>query len=140
VAEFETQETVAAPPERIWAIVADLPRWPDWTPTVTELSYLSGDALVPGATARVHQPRLRPAVWTVTDVAEGRSFTWTTGAPGVRAEALHRVAPDGAGSRVTLRFALSGPLAPVVGLLYGRRIRRYVRTEAASLKRAAEAR
>lgn len=39
---------------------------------------------------------------------------------------------------MTLRFALTGRLAWLIGALYGRRIRRYVATEGAGFRRAAE--
>jgi hypothetical protein len=80
-------------------------------------------------------------VWQVTEVEEGRSFTWVASSPGVRTVARHAVDadPEG-GSRLTLTLEQEGPLAGLVGLLMGRQTRRYVRTEAAGLAAAAEER
>jgi hypothetical protein len=39
---------------------------------------------------------------------------------------------------VTLGLQMSGPLAPIVGALYSRLIRRYVRMEADGLRREVE--
>ena len=140
MAGYRTETSIATSPDRVWAVLADVPRWPEWTSSMTEFSYLSGDSLSVGARLRVRQPKLRTAVWTVTEVVPGSSFTWTAAAPGVGSVAEHVIEADGDGSRVRLRFEQSGPLAGAVGLIYGRLIRRYLDIEAAGLKRAAEAR
>jgi len=31
---------IAAPPGGVWAVIADVERWPEWTPTVTRLQRL----------------------------------------------------------------------------------------------------
>lgn len=92
-----------------------------------------------GGRARVHQPRLRPAVWTVTAFAENRTFTWESRSPGVRTVAAHDIVPRPDGT-VSVRLTLdqTGPLAPVASLLLGRLSRRYVTMEANGLKAKAE--
>ena len=55
------------------------------------------------------------------------SFAWQTNGPGVRAVAGHRVeAPRRESTRVTRSISWRGPLAPLIGLLYAKRSRRYV--------------
>ena len=70
---------------------------------------------------------------------ENRNFNWATVAPGLRMEAGHAVESVTDGCRVTLTFALSGLLAPIVNWMYGRLIAEYVNTEAQGLKRRCEA-
>ena len=68
------------------------------------------------------------------------SFVWQTGVPGVRTVAGHRVeATESNGTHVTLSLSWSGPLAPLIGLLYGKQSRRYVEMEAQGLKQRCEA-
>ena len=88
-----------------------------------------------GSTARVRQPKLRPALWRVTELEDGRNFTWTTRSPGLRMSAGHLIKAQGTGSRVTLSFELSGFAAPVVSWLYRSLIERYITTESQGLKK-----
>jgi hypothetical protein len=50
----------------------------------------------------------------------------------------HVLTPRQSGVSVLLGIDQSGPLAPLMGLLVGGRTRRYVRTEAESLRRRCE--
>ena len=91
-----------------------------------------------GSTAHVRQPRLRPAVWQVTQFEDNRIFTWTTRSPGLRMTAGHSIEAHGTGSRVALSFELSGCIAPLVSRLYGSLIERYMTTESQGLKKRSE--
>jgi hypothetical protein len=86
----------------------------------------------------VKQPRLPRAVWEVSELTPGRSFSWTSTSPGLRSVGEHRIAPSAAGSTVLLGFGQSGLLGSVAGLLMAPLIRSYVRTEAAGLKSRCE--
>jgi hypothetical protein len=92
-----------------------------------------------GSRARVRQPKLLPAVWQVTELDEGRSFTWVTRSPGLQIEAGHLVEADGAGSRVTLSVQFSGLLGPLVARLYRSLNELYLATEAKGLRERCEA-
>ena len=131
--------TVAAPPERVWEVLTEVERWPERIPTVDSVERLDDGPLRVGSRTRLQQPRLPEAVWTVTDVDEGRSFTWESRSRGVAISAGHVVEPHGTTTRLTLSVSLSGPLAPVGWLMTRGLTRRYVETEAASIKRVAEA-
>jgi len=136
---FAITTSIAAPPERIWPVLADVVRWPEWLPTVTSVEALDDPALRLGARYRVLQPRLRPAVWTVGVVEPQRRFVWESRQPGVRTVADHVIVPTAAGaSTVTLSVTYTGLLGGVVGLLAGRLTRDYIGQEAASLKQRAE--
>lgn len=131
--------TVAAPPERVWEVLTEVERWPERIPTVDSAERLDDGPLRVGSRTRLQQPRLPEAVWTVTDVDEGRSFTWESRSRGVAISADHVVEPHGTTTRLTLSVSLSGPLAPIGWLMTRGLTRRYVETEAASIKRVAEA-
>ena len=111
---FEASADIQAPADQIWKILTDAPGYPTWDSGVTKVegSIADGDRIT------VH-----------SEVAAGRAFpvkvamrppnemTWTGGMPlglftGVR---TFRLAPDGGGTRVTMREEYSGPLVGLVG-------------------------
>jgi uncharacterized membrane protein len=134
---FSVTVDIDAPPEKVFAVLSDVERWPEWTPTMTRVQRLDQGPFAVGSTAQVRQPKLRPAVWTVTEL-EAQNFTWVTSAPGLRMKAGHTVELLGLGSRVQLSFEISGFLGPVVSLVYGGLIEDYVTTESQKLKQRAE--
>src|SRR5690349_15170389 len=136
---FEHAIAISAPPERVWEILVDVEAWPARIPTVDRAERLDDGPLAVGAKTRLAQPKLPEAVWTVTELIPGTAFTWTSSSPGVRIAASHLVEPIAAGSRLTLSVDLSGWLAPVGWLTTKSLTQRYVETEAASIKAAAEA-
>ncbi len=138
--DIERVIEIAAPPERVWAAMSDVERWPEWTASVTSVERLDGGPFGVGSRARVRQPRFPAAVWTVTALEPGRSFAWQSPAPGLLSVGVHTVDPVGdSAARVTLSLTWSGPLAPAMRLLVGRLSRRYVAMEAQGLKRRCEA-
>jgi uncharacterized protein YndB with AHSA1/START domain len=135
--DFSITFDLGAPPERVWAAMSDIERWPEWTPTVTRVERLDRGPLGVGSRVRILQPKLPPAVWEVTELDAGRSFTWVTRSPGVRVTAQHRVEPTPDGSRVTLSLAFSGLLGRVVARLTRSLNQRYLALEAEGLSRRA---
>jgi carbon monoxide dehydrogenase subunit G len=135
---FRHSVEVAAPPERVWEVLTDVARWPERIPTVDAAELLDPPPLAVGSRARLRQPRLPEAEWTVTELVEGTSFTWSSPSPGVTVTASHAVSPVPAGTRLDLSVTVTGALAPLGWLMTRSLTRRYVETEAASLKRAAE--
>jgi hypothetical protein len=136
--EIAVETLIAAPPARVWPVMSDVERWPEWTQSVTKVERLETGPMGPGARARVFQPKLRPAVWTVTDWRPGSSFTWESRTPGLRAVGLHEALPEGGGTRARLAVRFEGPLAGLVAWLAGGLTLRYIQLEAAGLKARAE--
>ncbi|MEU0881666.1 SRPBCC family protein [Lentzea sp. NPDC005914] len=130
---------IEAPPERVWDVVVDVERWPERIPTVDSVERLDEGPLALGSRTRLKQPRLSPAVWTVTELTDGRSYTWESRSSGVTVVAAHDVEPHADGCRLTLALTVSGALAGIGWLMTKSLTRRYVETEAASIKAAAEA-
>jgi carbon monoxide dehydrogenase subunit G len=129
---------IAAPPERVWAVLVDVERWPERIPTVDSVERLDDGPLAVGTRTRLKQPRLSPAVWTVTELTDGTSYTWESKSSGVTVIASHDVEPHPDGSRLTLALTVSGPMAGIGWLMTRSMTKRYVETEAASVKAAAE--
>jgi uncharacterized membrane protein len=131
---------IDAPREKVWTVMIDVERWPEWTASVTSVALLDKTPFDVGSHARIRQPHLPVAVWTVTAFEPEHYFEWRTGVLGVRTVAGHRVEAIGsAGARVTLSVSWSGLLAPLIGLLYSKRSRHYVGMEAQGLGQRCEA-
>ena len=136
--DFSVTVQVDAPPQRVWEVMSDVERWPDWTPTVTSVRRTNSGPMRIGAKARVHQPRLPAADWVVTALTEGRGFDWESRAPGVRVLARHAVEANGEGSRVTLTVQFTGVIGSLIGRATAGLSRRYIALEADGLKRRVE--
>ena len=128
---------IQVPPSRVWAVMTDVETWPEWTPSMTSVHKLDAGPLGVGSRVRVKQPKLAPAVMTVTAWDPDRGFDWVTKNAAVTALARHTIEPADRGCRVTLSVTFSGPLAGLITLLYGGLTRRYIRMEAEGLQRRA---
>jgi len=78
------------------------------------------------------------ATWVITELVDGRSFTWATRTPGARSVASHVVKPVASGCVVTLTVEVEGVGALLLRPLVARASRRNLRFEAEGLKRRAE--
>ena len=137
--EARTGIDVAASPGRVWELLVDVERWPEWTPSVTSVRSLDTGPLAVGSRVEISQPRIPTGTYTVTALEPGSSFTWEQRQPGSTVSAHHLCVklPDG-GTRLELRVVMSGALGGVVGRLYRKLTERYLAMEAAGLKARAE--
>ena len=136
---FRHAVTIAASPARVWEVATDVERWPERIPTVDTVERLEPGPLAVGSRTRLRQPRLPEAVWTVTELDEGTSFTWQSRSPGITITAGHDVGLQERGSRLELSVAATGPLSWIGWLMTRSLTRRYVEIEADSIKQVAEA-
>lgn len=130
--------SIEAPASRVWAVVTDLASWPALTPSINSLVAVGDWGIIPGNKFLVDQPKLRKAVWTVTDVRPGRFFAWESGGAGVRTRGTHEVAEGSDGAVITLTIEQRGLLGPVIGALAGTLTERYLELEAAGFKERSE--
>jgi carbon monoxide dehydrogenase subunit G len=135
---FSISTDIPAPADRVWQVMSDIDRWHEWTPSIASITRLGGGGFAIGSRVAIRQPKLPPALWTVTAIEPGRSFTWVSTAPGVRVVGHHAVEPTGAGSRATLSLTLEGPLGGLLGWLTKGITERYIAFEAAGLKARSE--
>ena len=76
-------------PARIWSVLLDVERWPEWTPTVTRVNRLESAPSPLAAAPASWQPKLSPAVWCVTSLDERRRVS----SPGLPAASASRSSP-----------------------------------------------
>jgi len=120
-------------------VISDVERWPQWTASMIEVDRLDEGSLGAGSRARVRQPKLPVAVWQVTEIVPGRSFTWQAKGPGLLTIAGHEAEPLDAGrSRATLWIDQRGLLAGIAGLFWDKLTREYATTELEGLKQRSE--
>jgi Polyketide cyclase / dehydrase and lipid transport len=81
--QFQRKERIATSIHRVWAILVDLERWPEWNASVNRIAELNSRPLGLGSRVRIHQPKLRPAVWVVTAWVPESRFVWEAAGPGL---------------------------------------------------------
>jgi hypothetical protein len=111
----EVTRHVAASPQQVYDLVADVTRTPEWSPEVVDCTWLDG-ATGPAVGARfAARNRRRWFSWTnrpVVDVAEpGREFAFTrTERGGGSIRWRYRLQPDGEGTAVTHSYEVLAPV------------------------------
>jgi uncharacterized membrane protein len=115
MSSFQYAVDVFAPFERVWTVLVDVERWPQWTPTVTRVERLESGALAIGSRTKIWQPGLMANTWRVTALDEGIGvFTWETSRPGIKIVATHRASVTPEGVRVTLALDYKGLLGALM--------------------------
>jgi uncharacterized protein YndB with AHSA1/START domain len=136
---FSIAIDIAAPRERVWQVMSDVERWHEWTASITSVRRLGAGSFAIGSWALVRQPKLPPALWKVTAIEPGRSFTWTSVGPGFRAVGIHSVEARSGGSRATLSLDFHGIFGGMFGRMTKGITERYLAFEANGLKARSEA-
>jgi hypothetical protein len=130
---------VAASAAAVWAVYADVERWPEWTASMTRIEALDGPELAVGKRFAIKQPRLPRLVWKISELEPGVAWTWQQGTPGGLTLAVHEVVPLGPQrTLVRQRIDQRGPLGTLVGVLMRGLTRRYLAMEAEGLKARCE--
>lgn len=136
--KFSITIDIQSPAERVWQVMSDTDRWHEWTPSVKSIKRIGDGPLVAGSRAVIHQPKFPPALWKVTEIEPGRSFTWVSRGPGIKVVAHHFVEPTTDGSRATLSLDLQGVFGGAFGRLTKGITERYLAYEARGLKARSE--
>jgi uncharacterized membrane protein len=135
---FSRSVDIDAAPDAVLAVMSDVERWPEWTASVTSITRLDAGPFAIGSRARIRQPKLPPALWTVSAIEPGRSFTWVSKGPGILVTAHHAIDPRAGGSRVTLSIRYEGLFATLLAWMTKDINERYLAMEAAGLKARCE--
>lgn len=102
--ELRAEATIDAPPDRVWALLADVGRMPDWSPELLKMVPLKRGGLRLGQWY-LGINRRKAAIWpsrSVVAVLEpGRSLGWDTKSSGARW--IWEITPAGASTHVVHR-------------------------------------
>ncbi|HYO42487.1 MAG TPA: SRPBCC domain-containing protein [Candidatus Limnocylindrales bacterium] len=114
---FHAARRIAATPDRVWALLVDLPSWRSWNPTVVSVE---GD-VAPGGTVRLVATvnERRTFVLRVMELVPPRRMVWASGMPlglfrGTRTYTLAPAADD-TGTDFAMTEAYTGVLAGLIG-------------------------
>lgn len=138
---------IDAPTELVFAVLADVPRWPEHIEAITKVEMLTDGPVAPGT--RFRETRLmfgREAteVMQVAELVAPSSLVLTAHNHGTAYRVTHFLEREGAGTRLTLNFAgrpqtlLARLLAPI-GYLMTKTVKRQIEADLASLKHVIEA-
>jgi hypothetical protein len=130
---YERTIDVAAPPAVVFAVMADVERWHEWTASIRGVR-LIGRPLAVGSGALIRQPKFPPAWWKVTDLQPDREFTWVSVAPGLRVMARHAALESPGGTRALLSLTYTGVFGDWFARLTRDITERYLVMEAEGLK------
>ena len=105
---LENAITIATPVDRVWDLTIDIERWPTLTPTILSVERIDDGELRVGSSARVRQPRMPLAVWTVTELEPLSRFVWEARILGSRFVGGHHLTSTSDGTRNALTLDVSG--------------------------------
>lgn len=119
---------VALPPERLWAVVGDLTRWPEWNPAVAAVTLhaapgvgVTGDYLPAGPIlGAVHGRFAKPFV--ITGFEPGRELVTEQSEPAGTMRISWTLTPRDGGTEVAQHIGLVGISAPVFRRVIGNRL------------------
>lgn len=138
---------IAAPPERVFALLADIERWPQTISAIRGVEILTDGPVDVGTCfreTRVMHGREAVEEMTVAAIEPPRRLVLTAENHGARYVAEQRLEPTAEGTRLTLAFegvpvTLLARLLSVMAVLLKGSIEKALRQDLADVKRAAEA-
>jgi hypothetical protein len=114
--EYRASTTIKASPEKIWAILTDAAKYPEWDPVADRIE--GKIALGEKVTAYTKLNPGRGFAAKVTEFEPGRKMTWAGGMPlglfkGVRTFTL--IPQENGTTEFTLHEVFSGPMLALIG-------------------------
>ncbi|MCA9606703.1 MAG: SRPBCC domain-containing protein [Myxococcales bacterium] len=134
---YAVATTIAASPEKVWALLTDVPRMPEWNSTIEHAE---------GAIAPGQRVKLRVAIapdrtfdLSVDEVVAPSRLVWSDGfRPMFRGVRTYSLTPTDGGTRFEMVEELGGLMLPMIGRSLPD-FRESFEAYAADLRRAAEA-
>ena len=69
--DYSISVQIDAPPEQVWAVMSDVERWHEWTPTITSVRRTNAGPFQDRRPRARSPAELPPADWIVTALARG---------------------------------------------------------------------
>jgi uncharacterized protein YndB with AHSA1/START domain len=126
---------IAAPPERVWELLTDIDRWPEWNPDIDSAA-LDGP-LAAGTTFR-WKAGPGSIVSRIQHVEPPREIGWTGKTMGIAGVHVHRLEPTGGGTRVVTEESWVGFPVRLMRRRMRRTLERSLETGLRHLEAAAE--
>jgi uncharacterized protein YndB with AHSA1/START domain len=133
--ELDAQDRSSAPPERVWALLADVSTWPQWA-DFEEATVESGSGLGELRAFRRGRTRTRERV-TVFEPSQRLGYDLVSGIPIRDYHADVTLTPENGGTHIRWHSTFSAKV-PGTGWLIRRSLQRFVADTAERLARAAE--
>ena len=119
---YEHTLETKAPAEAIWRLWADVSTWSRWDDDI-EWAQLEGSFAV-GSRGRLKPKGIPAAGFALVSVVPGVSYTVEQRLPLATLRFHHELAETAGGStRFTHRVTIAGPLGPLFGSVFGRRMK-----------------
>lgn len=134
--QFESTILVSASAEKIFALYADVPNWPQWDPDVKAVS-IDGP-FVSGATGVVEPHGGPKSKLVFTNVVANKSFSAQCKLPLCTMRFDHTLQAEGSQTKVTHGVVFEGFLAPLFGRLIGSGMRKSLPKALQQLKLTAQ--
>jgi uncharacterized membrane protein len=135
--------TIAAPPERVMAVIADFAAYPDWAEQINKV-----EVLKPGDGIRAERVRFMMDAGAIKDsytldyvwAPDGRSVSWTLVKGQIQKAQDGSYALAGKGDSTTVTYSLAVDLnIPMIGMLRRKAEKVIIDTALKGLKRRVEA-
>jgi uncharacterized protein YndB with AHSA1/START domain len=102
--ELRAEATIAAPPDKVWALISDVSRMPEWSPELVRMLPLKRGGMRKGQWY-LGINRRKAVLWPTRNVVgvlePGRRLAWDTTSSGARW--IWEVTPSGEGTHVVHR-------------------------------------
>jgi uncharacterized membrane protein len=135
--------TIAAPPERVMAVIADFAAYPEWADQINAV-----EVLAPGSAGRAERVRFTMDAGAIKDsytldytwAPNGRSVSWTLVKGQIQKAQDGSYALSGRGDSTTVTYSLAVDLnIPMIGMLRRKAEKVIIDTALKGLKRRVEA-
>ena len=135
--------TIAAPPERVMAVIADFAAYPEWADQINAV-----EVLAPGSAGRAERVRFTMDAGAIKDsytldytwAPDGRSVSWTLVKGQIQKAQDGSYALAGRGESTTVTYSLAVDLnIPMIGMLRRKAEKVIIDTALKGLKRRVEA-